>query len=274
MTNLRKSAVCWMERRPCGGVDAGTEPTGVRRTAPYGLQESRPGTCERSRSAVRKYLRRVAVHTTDRGLSRGFPVGHNTRKILVTILLLILPLSGVWQLGLGAYIHAKAVLAQILLEAAWVVTLNGHMEVKPWPWADTWPVSRLTVPRLGIRRIVLAGASGSSLAFGPGLFSGAPLPGSTGNAIIAGHRDTHFRFLKELKPGDVMILQTPDAFSYHYRITEVKVINETDTQYLADTGDKTLTLITCFPFDAIVPGGPLRYLVIAKTPDAVPALLL
>ncbi|MGH8119208.1 MAG: sortase domain-containing protein, partial [Gammaproteobacteria bacterium] len=60
----------------------------------------------------------------------------------------------------------------------------------------------------------------------------------------------------------------PDAMSYHYRITEVKVINETETQYLADTGGKTLTFITCYPFDAIVPGGPLRYLVIAKLPVA------
>ena len=153
----------------------------------------------------------------------------------------------------SAYIHAKAVLAQILLEAAWVDTLNGHNEVKPWPWADTWPVSRLTVPRLGISRIVLAGASGSSLAFGPGLFSGTPEPGATGNAVIAGHRDTHFRFLADLKPGDVIIMQTPDALLHDYHITEVKVVNETDIRYLANTGDSTLTLITCYPFGAIVP---------------------
>jgi sortase A len=146
--------------------------------------------------------------------------------------------------------------------------------VKPWPWADTWPLSHLTVPRLGISRIVLAGASGSSLAFGPGLFYGAPLPGSSGNAIIAGHRDTHFRFLEELQPGDVMVVQTPDARSYHYRITEVKIINETETGYLADTDDKTLTLITCYPFAAIAPGGPLRYLVIAKlSEDNIPLWL-
>jgi len=187
---------------------------------------------------------------------------------------MLLPLSGVWQIGLGAYIHAKAILAQLLLEAAWADTLHGHQEVKPWPWADTWPVSRLTVPRLGISRIVLAGASGSSLAFGPGLFSGAPLPGNPGNAIIAGHRDTHFRFLQDLKPGDVIIMQTPDAIAHDYHITDVMVINETDTQYLEDSGDRVLTLITCYPFDAIVSGGPLRYLVIAKTTGAGQSLWL
>ena len=89
-------------------------------------------------------------------------------------MLIALPLCGVWQLGLGAWIHAKAMLAQSLLETAWSETLRTGKEVKPWPWADTWPVARLTVPRLGIRRIVLAGASGSSLAFGPGHFFHPP----------------------------------------------------------------------------------------------------
>lgn len=187
-----------------------------------------------------------------------------SRKTMITMLLIVLPLGGVWQIGQGAYVHAKAVLAQILLEAAWVDTLNGHQDVKPWPWADTWPVGRLTVPRLGISRIVLAGASGESLAFGPGLFSRTPASGDGGNILIAGHRDTHLRFLQDLKPGDVITLQTPDARIHDYHITEVKVVHETDVHYLADTEVATLTLLTCYPFDAIVPGGPLRYLVIAR----------
>jgi sortase A len=197
-----------------------------------------------------------------------------SRKTMITMLLIVLPLGGVWQIGQGAYIHAKAILAQILLEAAWVDTLNGHKEVKPWPWADTWPIGRLTVPRLGISRIVLAGASGSSLAFGPGLFSGLSLSGNGGNTVIAGHRDTHFRFLQDLRPGDVITLQTPDALIHDYHITEVRVVHETDTHYLADTKDASLTLVTCYPFDAIVPGGPLRYLVIARQPASMPSIPL
>ena len=192
-----------------------------------------------------------------------------SRKTLITMLLIVLPLGGVWQIGQGAYIHAKAVLAQILLEAAWVDTLNGHKEVKPWPWADTWPVGRLTVPRLGISRIVLAGASGASLAFGPGLFSGMSFPGDSDNTVIAGHRDTHFRFLADLKPGDVITLQLQDALVHDYHITVVRVVHETDSRYLADTEDTSLTLVTCYPFDAIVPGGPLRYLVIARLHSSI-----
>ena len=180
------------------------------------------------------------------------------------LLMIVLSLCGMWQIGHGTYIHAKAILAQVLLETAWADTLNGQKEVKPWPWADTWPVSRLAVPRLGINRIVLAGASGSSLAFGPGHLFGTPMPGQSGNCVIAGHRDTHFRFLQYLDPGDVITLQTENNRSLQYHVTEIKIITATDFQYLTERHDSTLTLFTCYPFDAIVPGGPLRYVVIAK----------
>ena len=188
------------------------------------------------------------------------------KKLIVVGLLVVLPLSGVWQIGLGSYIHAKAILAQFLLETAWSETLKGHKEVKPWPWADTWPVCRLTVPRLGISRIVLAGASGSSLAFGPGHLFGSATSGEYGNTVIAGHRDTHFKFLQELKTGDAIQLQTSNGGDIRYRISEIRVIHETETHYLARTDANILTLITCYPFNAISAGGPMRYIVIA-TPE-------
>jgi sortase A len=193
-------------------------------------------------------------------------------KKLVLIFVVALPLCGMWQIGNGTYIHAKAILAQVLLETAWAETLKGQKEVKPWPWADTWPISRLNVPSLGISRIVLAGASGSSLAFGPGHLFGTTPPGQSGNSVIAGHRDTHFRFLQDLHPDDIITVQTTHNTKLHYRIIETAIIDETDIQYLTETHDRTLTLITCFPFDAIVPGGPLRYVVVAKQTTADSAL--
>lgn len=187
-----------------------------------------------------------------------------TRRQFVFLLLIILPLCGVWQLGLGAWIHAKAVLAQILLEAAWSETLRTGREVKPWPWADTWPVARLSVPRLGIHRIVLAGASGSSLAFGPGHFFVSARPGETGNVVIFGHRDTHFRFLQHVQPGDYIELQSRQNRDIRYEVTDLHVVHRDDTHYLYPDDDTALTLITCYPFDAVVPGGPLRYIVMAR----------
>jgi len=186
------------------------------------------------------------------------------KHISLKALLIVLPLCGMWQIGSASYIHAKAILAQVLLETAWDKTVHGQQEVKPWPWADTWPISRLDVPGLGIDRIVLAGASGSSLAFGPGHLFGSPLPGQQGNTVIAGHRDTHFRFLKDIQPGELIQLQSNKGRTIDYEVSETIIVDEKQAEYLANTSENTLTLITCYPFDAIRPGGPLRYLVIAK----------
>ena len=186
------------------------------------------------------------------------------KKIFIVFLLVVLPLSGVWQTGWGAWIHIKAFIAQTLLETAWTDTLNGQKEVKPWPWADTWPVSRLTVPRLGISRIVLAGASGESLAFGPGLLFNTAGSGQPGNTVIAGHRDTHFRFLRYLQKNDLLLLQTANNITQSYRVVETVITSKTQTGYIEETDEDVLTLITCYPFDAVIPGGPLRYIVIAK----------
>lgn len=184
--------------------------------------------------------------------------------MLYLCLLTTLSFCGLWQMGQGTYIHAKAILAQYLLESAWSETLLGvKKEVKPWPWADTWPVSRLTALRLGISRIVLAGASGSSLAFGPGHLFGTAYPGEQGNSVIAGHRDTHFRFLQQLTDGDILQLETEDGTNRQYQVIQTRVIHESEVQYLQETPDNRLTLITCFPFNSPTPGGPLRFVVIA-----------
>ena len=118
------------------------------------------------------------------------------------VLILWLALAGLWQLGEGLYIHAKAKLAQLLIARAWSASHHNTAPVPPWPWADTYPVARLTAPAHKIDLYVLAGDSGRSLAFGPGHMTRTPLPGATGNAVISAHRDTHFRFLKDLRNGE------------------------------------------------------------------------
>ena len=191
------------------------------------------------------------------------------RKHAGMLVVLTLLLCGIWQIGLGTYIQAKAILAQILLEMAWSESHRTSKEVKPWPWADTWPVGRLTVPGLNISRIVLAGASGSSLAFGPGHLFGTALPGQDGNIVIAGHRDSHFRFLQDLKQGEKLILQTPDSKQLEYTVRTITIGRYDEVHYLQDNGENRLTLITCYPFDAIVPGGPLRYIITAGIPPDI-----
>ena len=170
---------------------------------------------------------------------------------------------GAWQLGGAGWIHAKAWVAQGLLEASWAASLAGAGAVRPWPWADTWPVARLQAPGLGVDRIVLAGTSGRTLAFGPGHMDGTAAPGAPGHSLLSGHRDTHFRFLKDLAPGDALRVQRPDGGWRDYRVIGTEVIDARQARLAPDDGRPILSLVTCYPFDALIPGGPLRYVVTA-----------
>jgi len=180
------------------------------------------------------------------------------------VLAVALVAVGVWQVGQGVWIYAKARLAQHLLQRAWARTLAGESDVRPWPWADTWPVARLRVPAHGADLIVLDGVSGRTLAFAPGHAGGSARPGAAGTAIISGHRDTHFSFLQRVRPGDEVIVDTPGHPPAHFRVREMAVVDSRTAVIRSDgDGEAGLVLLTCYPFDAIRPGGPLRYVVIA-----------
>ncbi len=174
---------------------------------------------------------------------------------------------GLWQVWEGSWIYAKAGLAQLLLERAWSRSLSGETMAKPWPWADTWPIARLQVPRLSVDLIVLAGAYGRTLAFGPGHVGSSALPGQEGTMILVGHRDTHFQFLQNLQPDDRLEMMGSDGTARQYRIIEQRVMDQRSDSIATNQEGEELILVTCFPFDAITTGGPLRYVVRA---EAVP----
>src|SRR3954466_13027222 len=126
--------------------------------------------------------------------------------------------------GQGAYIHAKALLAQVLLERAFNTTLaTGHL-TKPWSWADTWPVARIEGKRIHARAIVLSGSSGQALAFGPGHVELTPDAGERGVAVYSAHRDTHFRFLKDVAIGDEIVITRSDGNVFRYRADGKSVV--------------------------------------------------
>lgn len=183
-----------------------------------------------------------------------------TRLVLIGSL----ALAGALSFGHGAYLFAKAQLAQILLERAWARTIHGERDVKPWRWADTWPVARIEFPRQRRSYIVLAGASGRTMAFGPGHVDGSAAPDAIGNCVISAHRDSQFAVLRDVEVGDQVVLQTRDGHALRYRVIAHRVINKNETSVLEPSHGRILTLITCFPFDAIRPGGPLRYVVVAQ----------
>lgn len=167
----------------------------------------------------------------------------------------------------GCWIMVKAEVAQVLLKRAWQQTLDGSEQVKPWPWADSWPVARLQVDRLGIDCIVMEGESGEVLAFGPGHITQSSKPLAQGNCALVGHRDTSFSFLKDLEKGDTLVLQNVQGEKMQYQVLST-VVKKDEELYLKETVTPWLTLITCFPFDGVRTGGSLRFVVFAKEMSA------
>jgi sortase A len=186
------------------------------------------------------------------------------KRTHVVVLAAILVGFGVWQLGHGVWIYAKAELAQYLLRQAWERTLQGETHAKPWPWADTWPVGKLQMPRYGVDLILLAGASGRTLAFGPGHVSSSALPGKRGGTILSAHRDTHFRFLARVRAGDEVFVEGPEKGRYRYRVTRTDIVDARKTT-IASSDQNVLVLVTCYPFDTFMAGGPMRYIVTAES---------
>jgi sortase A len=192
------------------------------------------------------------------------------RRIGIVIpLALALMLGGGVLVGQAVWIHAKALLAQVLLERAFAQTLATGTDVKPWSWADTWPVARVSVPRLGRSAIVLAGASGQALAFGPAHVERTPAAGEPGTAVFSAHRDTHFAFLGEVAVGDEIGVTRRDGRHFRFRVTAVSVARWDASGIDPLAAGRRLVLVTCWPLAATIPG-PLRYLVHAEMMDNGP----
>ena len=173
--------------------------------------------------------------------------------------------AGTALVASALYIPAKAALAQVLLERAWARTQAGESGVRPWPWADITPVAVLDVPRLGERSIVLEGASGQAMAFGPGHMINTPPIGARGTAVIAAHRDTQFRYLQDVKSGDRIVVETADGVHSAFRVVETRVVRADASGLDPTEGGPTgarLALVTCYPFNGVL-RGPLRYVVLA-----------
>jgi sortase A len=153
------------------------------------------------------------------------------------ILPLLLAIIGAVLFGHGAFVNAKAYVAQVLLERAFAATIASGHPVKPWSWAD----------------------SGQALAFGPGHVELTAEPGARGTAVYAAHRDTHFRFLRDVRIGDEIDVTSSDGQTFRYRADTARVVRFDASGIDPLTGGRELVLSTCWPFDAVTPG-PERYI--------------
>src|SRR5262249_24813215 len=173
-----------------------------------------------------------------------------------------LALAGLWLIGDALYMRAKAVLAQILLDRAFAAELASGTIVKPWSWADTWPVARIEVERLAAHAIVLAGGTGQALAFGPGHLARTPDAGEPGTAVYAAHRDTHFAFLGRVVPGDEIVVRRRDGATARFRVIHTQVVQWDASGIDPAAPGRHLALVTCWPLASAMPG-PMRYVVYA-----------
>jgi sortase A len=125
------------------------------------------------------------------------------------------------------------------------------------------PFGQLEIPRIHLSAMVAEGSSPGVLRRALGHIPGTALPGQAGNMAIAGHRDTFFRHLGRLQPGDVIELNTAHG-RYQYAVKFTEIVGPEDTQVLRPGSGKSLTLVTCYPFYYVGPA-PRRFIVRAVT---------
>ena len=183
------------------------------------------------------------------------------RKLSISLLALLLLVGGGYFSFQAIKIEVKAKVAQVLLDYTWNKSLKENKPYKPWPSFDGSPILKLEIPRYNISQIVLEGTSGQALAFGPAFHQESFLPSENKITAISSHRDSHGEYIKKLEIGDILKLQDLDNNWHTYKIEEFLIVNVKDAVTINKRN--RLLLITCYPFDALLSGTPLRYIVSA-----------
>jgi sortase A len=189
--------------------------------------------------------------------------GKCSANALLNLLAILCIIGAVTLLGKSCWITLKAEVAQVLLHRAFTQSMASGENIKPWSWADTWPVAEVRIPRIGAEAIVLNGATSEALAFGPTWLPDTPKPGEPGTTVIAAHRDTHFAFLKHVAINDKIQITRTDGLTFHYKVTNMRVANWNTSRIDRHARGHHLVLTTCYPFDAVTRGNQ-RYIVEAE----------
>lgn len=169
---------------------------------------------------------------------------------------------GGWQVLSSGYLLAKAHLSQWLIADAWALTLKDGEPHKPWSWADTYPVAKMTVPSLSQSSFILSGANARNMAFGAAHLYQSGMPGEAKTTVFSGHNDSHFSYLANIKQGDEIQVETKQGL-FRYQVTDLRIIDQRKKQINIRNKDQ-LVLTTCYPFHALTSGGPLRFQVTAE----------
>jgi len=202
------------------------------------------------------------LHTKRTALSLEVRVSFKSKALSLAFLL-----GGVCLFGQGAYMGAKAGVAQVLLENAWDVTLETKTPSQLWGSMDARPIARLTAPKQGESAIVLDTMSGQALAFAPAHDTKSVLPGHVGLSLIAAHKNTHFAFLEHLSIGDEIHLTSYKGEAHIFRVSDIKIVDKEASGItmgdVTEASRSRLALVTCYPFNRLSFGGRRRYIVFA-----------
>ena len=168
-------------------------------------------------------------------------------------------LVGLLALGYAGYVVVDAHAFQAYEQSKFE---DVSVKVPPAPLVEGGVIGEIQVPRLQLKAIVVQGDSHAILRRAVGHIPETALPGTPGNVVLAGHRDTFFRPLRNIRLGDSITLKTSDG-AFQYLVDSTEVVPASAVEVLNAIAGRTLTLITCYPFDYIGPA-PNRYVVRAR----------
>jgi sortase A len=172
---------------------------------------------------------------------------------------------GLCLFGYSVYVVVDAHAYQAYEQSKFEASLEkgtGSPQLPPPPLVEGGVIGEIQVPRLHLKAIVVQGDSHTILRRAVGHIPETALPGTPGNVALAGHRDTFFRPLRNIRPGDAITLKTP-AGDFQYLVESTQVVPASNVDVLNGTPVPTLTLITCFPFDYLG-AAPSRFVVRAR----------
>ncbi len=171
----------------------------------------------------------------------------------------------------ASWLPVKALLSQQLISYSWHQTIERQQKIKPWPWADTYPIAELSFQRLNKSIVVLNGGDPTTLAFSAGAIAPFNQASSTQPFVVAGHRDSHFSFLDEVFMKDIISLADKHGRSQLYQVEAINIVDASTGELPILADDSSLVLITCYPFTNIRNAGNFsnndnneRYVITAK----------
>jgi len=148
----------------------------------------------------------------------------------------------------AGWLPAKGWLSQQLISYSWHQTVDLKQESKPWPWADTYPIAKLSFKRLNKNIVVLNGSDPTTLAFSAGAIAPFNQVKSTQPFVVAGHQDSHFSFLEGVIMNDIISLADKDGQSQLYQVEAIDIVDASTGELPVLADDSKLVLITCYPF--------------------------